>query len=65
MVRNWQDVEPTDEHAKRLGIVPYRGASKLVEEPLGHFESFVIEADHADALGQIWLSFGFPLRADF
>lgn len=49
VVRNWHDAK--DEHPKRLGLVPYRGASTLVEEPLQHFGSFVTEADHSDALG--------------
>jgi hypothetical protein len=49
VVRNWHDAK--DEHPKRLGLVPYRGASTLVEEPLEHFGSFVTEADHSDALG--------------
>jgi hypothetical protein len=34
VVRNWHNSKPKGQHPKRLGIVPDRRASNLVEEPL-------------------------------
>jgi hypothetical protein len=43
VVRHWHDSQPKDQRPKRLGIVPGRSASALVEEPLAHFDDFVTE----------------------
>jgi hypothetical protein len=51
VVRNWHDSKPKDQHPKRLGIVPGRRASTLVEERLEHFDSFVIEQRDSEIFG--------------
>ena len=43
VVRHWHDSQPKDQRPKRLGIVPGRSASALIEEPLAHFDDFVTE----------------------
>lgn len=51
VVRNWQNSKSKDKPPKRLGIVPYHGASTLVEEPLEHFDGFAIDPGNSDAFG--------------
>ena len=51
VVRNWQNRNPRAHAPKRLGIVPDRCASTLVEEPLEHFDSYVIGPGISEDLG--------------
>jgi hypothetical protein len=48
VVQNWEKSQPKYHPPKRLGIVPDRQAGALIEEPLEHFHTFVIEAGESE-----------------
>lgn len=51
VVRNWHPSTLGDQYPTRLGVLPDRRASNLVEEPLEHFDSFVIEQRESEIFG--------------
>ena len=51
VVQNWRNSKPKDQHPKRIGIVPDRRASTLVEEPSEHFVSFVTNPGESETFG--------------
>jgi hypothetical protein len=51
VARKWHASKPKDQHPKRIGIVPGRRASALIEEPLEHFDSFVTKQGDFETFG--------------
>jgi hypothetical protein len=65
VVHNWHDSQPTEGHSKRLGIIPDRRASVLVEESLAHFDSFVTEPADSETFGPDLAFVGIPSPSGF
>jgi hypothetical protein len=51
VVRKWQASKARDQHAKRLGILPGRRKSALIEEELEHFDTFVAGPGDSEIFG--------------
>ena len=65
VVEKWRNSKPKDQRPKRLGIIPGKRASSLVEEPLEHFDSTVLGPGQSNELGPDLAFVRIPSPSDF